>query len=1018
MLNLYTHISYKQLYKQLLTIVQNNDSIFSQNWIVVPNHSAMAWLKQAIAKDLGVFAQIKFIMPLSFNWEILKDVSESSRAFNVFSADVLRWKIFHEMKSNKDFEFLLNQSDFINFNMAQKIAQTLLKYTDERPEIIHQWDGGEFALLKEQEWQADLWLKLLDDLGEKSSVQLLNEFDAKTSFNKVPSNIILFATEQLSTLQKDTILKLSQAQDIHLLLSNPCPDFYWYDLREMKSVKRMAVLENQTDDTIEAGNPLLSSLGRSKMAIFDAFLDENLIENDDFSINAQPKTLLQSLKSDILEMAEIPAEFSNDNSITIHACHSVLREVEVIKDVILTAMDNDKDLNPEDIIVVAADINNYVDAIRQSFGVNNDSTTQDYLPFHIDRVCLADSNYSVSLMNLLVSFTQEMTANTIFDLISQQVILEKFKLKQEDLPRIKKWILDSNIRNFYHGAHKGSLDFEAKEGNTWQFGENRWLSGYLSGDISDSKYLSTFGDFSGQESVFSQVFEFLNLWFCTYSDFQTDKTPTKWFKVIQKLCQSFLYNDKNEDFESRIFNQLHSKLVEQTMESSDEVSLVIINTIIENVITQNNYRSEGQIGIRFQTWENAFVVDAKLLIILGLNDGEFPKPEVKNDLDIFNNKLPRLNKSTRQRDKNLMLTALSENTQQLVFSYIGYNPKTNDKMPPSVLLSELISYLQQKTNNEFQVIENKMHGFNRLYFESNHEAFRSYNQHHYHLAQSFYQIKHPMSPPETSLKLEHDNRIHLTDLCKFFVDPLDYFLKNRALINPSIYADVLKDAETYNPDGLEQWQLKSSIFEHGIGTAQKTGIISDNKTGQMTLQKFDKSIQPLHQRKLSLNLKNHLIECTIDGSKIFGSIEVDALGQLTSIYPQKASGKKVCEHWIKHLCYQSKIPSFIYFEDKYLLCKPLAHYPKTLAPIVGQWLNSFTAPWLFCPSLILTIRKGDIGTKTKDTYLKSFKKDKNSFPSEGQKYFQYLVDCYDFSIELETIISLMQECIEVKDYEL
>jgi len=37
-----------------LTIVQNNDSIFSQNWIVVPNHSAMAWLKQAIAKDLGV----------------------------------------------------------------------------------------------------------------------------------------------------------------------------------------------------------------------------------------------------------------------------------------------------------------------------------------------------------------------------------------------------------------------------------------------------------------------------------------------------------------------------------------------------------------------------------------------------------------------------------------------------------------------------------------------------------------------------------------------------------------------------------------------------------------------------------------------------------------------------------------------------------------------------------------------------------------------------------------------------
>ncbi len=1013
MLNLHTHISYKQLYKKLLEIVRSTDSLFAQNWIVVPNHSCMQWLKQSIANDLGVYAQIKFIMPLSFNWEILKNVAQASHQHNVFSADVLRWKIFHAIKTQKAYEFLKQDSDLINFNSAQRIAQTLLKYCDERPEVINQWDKGEFKLKKEQEWQADLWLQLLDDLSEKSPVQLLDDFDAKKDFKQNPDNIILFATEQLSTFQKDAILKLSQYRDLHLLLSNPCPDFYWYDLREMKSAKRMALLENSSDAGIEAANALLSSLGRSKMAIFDAFLDENLIEDEDFSLSAQPHTLLQSVKNDLLEMSETPQNYPCDDSIRVHACHNTMREVEVIKDDILRALDNDKKLNPEDIIVVAPDIKDYVDAIRHCFEYRQTDKQSDYLPFHIDRVRLADSHYVVSMMSLLESFTQEMTANNLYDLLSQKTILTQFKLSEDDLPRIKKWIMDSNIRNFYNAAQKGDLGFEAKEGNTWQFGENRWLSGYLAGEVNDGKYLSTFGGFSGQEQVFSQVFAFLNLWFKTYKSFQKEQTPQQWFSSIQNLCRDFLYNDAQEDFESRIFKQLNTQLVEQTLGSEEQISLVIVNAIVENVITENNYRSEGQIGIRFQTWENAFIVDAKLLIILGLNDGEFPKSEIKNDLDIFNNKLPRLNKSTRQRDKNLLLTALSENSQQLIFSYIGFNSKTNDKQPPSVLLSELISYLQTKTNHEFQVCAHKMHGFNRVYFEDNKDYLLSYNHRKYQLAQHFYQNKTQLKAPDLSLILERTNEIHLSDLANFFTDPLDYFLKNRANINNSIYSDSLKDAETYQPDALEQWQLKNTIFEHGIGTALKTGIISDNQSGQISLQRYDALIKPLHDKKEELSLTNHLIEQTIDGTKIFGSIQIDALQQLVSIYPKKAATKQMCQHWIKHLCYQSDKHSYLYFEDKTLVFAPLADYDQVLASIVGHWINSYTHPWLFYPPALLTIRTRDVGVKKTEAYLKSFEEGIGSYPSEGQKYFKSLIQDYDYSIEMETIIEILCDAIEV-----
>ena len=118
MINLYTQLSYKQLYKQLLEIIKSTNSLFTQNWIVVPNHSAMTLLKQAIARDLGVCTQIKFIMPLSFNWEILKNITQSNYSFNVFNSDTLVWKIFHAINRDEKYRFLKQESDLINFNQA------------------------------------------------------------------------------------------------------------------------------------------------------------------------------------------------------------------------------------------------------------------------------------------------------------------------------------------------------------------------------------------------------------------------------------------------------------------------------------------------------------------------------------------------------------------------------------------------------------------------------------------------------------------------------------------------------------------------------------------------------------------------------------------------------------------------------------------------------------------------------------------------------------------------------------
>lgn len=1000
MIKLHTNSNYKKLYVHLLRLLIDSDSVFSETWIVVPNHSAKQWLQKSLARDFGVCAQIKFILPLSFNWEILKNVAQSDGKINVFSTDVLRWHIYHLITEDDEFLPFKKQSAIENFNLSEKIAQTLLKYNEERPALINDWDNGVFQLKKDQLWQANMWLKLLVILKEQSPVQLLQKFNPVIDFKQKPDKIILFATEQLTVIQKEVMVKLGAFQDIYILLSNPSPNDYWFDIKPEGKIARDKLFNTELAYLNNVGNPLLANLAYSKMAIFDAFLNQDIDFTAENQRDIEDNSLLDSVKSDISELLETPKAHVSDDSITVHSCHNRLREVEIIKDEMLGVLNENLEINPEDMIVVAPDINDYVYAIKQVFDHKNSPLTH-HIPFHIDRVRLADNNYITSLMQLLNSFTGEMMASVIYELLSQNVILAKFHLSEDDLPRIKHWIIESNVRNFYSDLHKDDLGFEKKIGNTWQFGEKRWLAGYLAGEVDDMAYLSTFGDITGQENIFSQCFQFLKLWYHFYIRSKQEQTPQQWYIFIKEVCVAFLYNDYDIDCEKLISQQLEHKLIQQTLNCKPEVSLKIINNIVDSVITENNYRSEGQIGVRFQTWENAFIADAKVLFILGINDGEFPSKEIKNDLDLFNNASVRLNKSTRQRDKNLLLTALTENVEKLIITYMGFDPKTNEPQPPSALLDDVLSYLQIKTDHAFHVISHNMHGYNKRYFS---DKFTSYSQKHHQLASSFYNKHQRAEPEQIALKLDCEYDIKLNSLSQFFVDPLNDFLKKRVQINLPINEEIIQDTETYYPTGLESWKLKQQIFQHGQSSAEKTGIISDNNSGQSLLKKNQNDLKPLIDKVNQLDLQSHAVERILGDYTIFGVIEKDAKHHLTSVFPNKARGKDVAKHWIKHLCYQSEKASYMYFEDKVIQCEPIKNSDELLAQLLSKWQQSFNHPWLFCPASYIKITTKKCDIKTKKDYLNSFIHTENSFPSEGQKYFFNHVSSYDEHNDIEQIL--------------
>lgn len=105
----------------------------------------------------------------------------------------------------------------------------------------------------------------------------------------------------------------------------------------------------------------------------DAFIEPD----DDSNLNKIKKQIFISANQ-----ANI-SDLSQDNSIQIHACHSPMREVEVLHNQLLNLFEQDSSLLPKDIIVMSPDINKYAPYIDAVFSRYAGQRDPRYIPFSL-----------------------------------------------------------------------------------------------------------------------------------------------------------------------------------------------------------------------------------------------------------------------------------------------------------------------------------------------------------------------------------------------------------------------------------------------------------------------------------------------------------------------------------------------------------------------------------------------------------------------------------------------------------
>lgn len=815
---------------------------FEPQTVIVQSFGMGQWLKLRLAEREGISANIDCVLPANLVWRLYRtllpgiEIPEESP----WSIERLAW---HLMRILPDFDgdrfvgvqqFLSGSGDpqVRLFQLAGKIAALFDQYLVYRPEWMIGWETNREDA--PDSWQADIWRALTHAPGlqfkphrahlHRETLKALRDRESLPA--GVPGHIAVFGLSSLPAMHLEALHALSRHVDIDLYFLNPCRH-YWGDIVSEKdlarrSVKRILGKDDVLDDRdyLDVGNPLLSSMGKQGREFLELLLEiDDLVEQDAF-VTPHGDTMLEIVKQDIFDL-EFGGEFGSevaptrqtvagtDRSLQVHACHSRMREVEVLYDQLLAMIRDDPDITPGDIIVMAPDVAEYAPYI--------DAVFKDRIYYAVaDRSLTQESPVLVAFETLMALPNSRLTSTEVMDLLEVPTIARKFGLSEEDLSTVNDWIREAGIRWELDGQSKATRwDLPPQHGNTWQFGLDRLLLGYaMERDAGIFGSILPFDLEAAQAPVLGQLCHFVTL-LGEYRDALDEaKTVAAWQQTILALIDDFFDPHNTEELELGTVRELLITLQEQTSAAGydEPLSPDMIRHWLDRELSRSR-QNRGFIsgGITFATLVPMRSVPFKVVCLLGMNDGEYPRESRPVAFDLMERGPHRKgDRSRRHDDRYLFLEALLSAQKHFYVSFEGRGQRDNQEKPPSVLVSEFIDYAERIFDRELLTVH-RLQPFCEDYYDENVSGLITFDRNWYDALRGGSTPHGPFADTEFEQDPELAAR-ELSQLTNFFRNPSRYYLRNRLGVYFEDDDVDLADTESFSLDGLERHQLAASAL--------------------------------------------------------------------------------------------------------------------------------------------------------------------------------------------------------------
>lgn len=813
--------------------------VFEKDLVLVQSKAMAKWLKLEIASRNGLAAQVDFLYLKEFISKVLHQLTiKVNESF--WSNETLTWRIF---KLLPDFENKYSVlSDYVQDNLNRRhqlslqIASLLDEYMIYRGEWLLSWEKGVPARLDFESshhvWQMELWQSLCREDQHSFHHALHRFFQMDESFSsslKLPKLISVFGITNMPSVFLTFLEKLSRGLDNHEILFyylSPCFE-YWVDFKPksnyFKRPSQDALPEFSSMKEKVKPYLLLKSWGVLGRDFLNLLIEQTDFNTHEFQMENEQSHLLARVQNSILKLeGQISESFIQDDSIEIHACHHPMRELEVLKDYLKKIFKSDPLLKPHEVMVLCPDISKYSPYIKAVFeSAHGDwSEYQQQIPFSISDQNMQNQSVLISGYLKLLNLSRIRLVNqSVVDLLQVKDIRESFGIEEDDLNLVYEWIKTSGIRWGRDAADRETcLGVKGFSQNSFEFGLERLMSGYAFDD--EVMYAGHLSLPIGSEGMTLGKFKkFVRSLYQLQLEFSERKTPKEWIEFLYQLLDTFVAKTENNALERNFLLNAIQKLSssweasELKQDLSSDIVIHSLQLLLDEVDSSQGFLDGG---VTFCTMLPMRSIPAKVVCLLGMNEGDFPRVDRRSGFDLMAKNWKQGDRSVRLNDRYIFLESLLSAQDYFYVSYCGFDAVDNTRVKPSILVSELIEMLSEGKHS-FKVIHHPMHAYSPRYFNG---EMKSFSWQHYEMAQALQGQKIPkkiLCPEEFSNEFSDQEwkEIDVQDFVSFFKHPARYFLKQHlgTSFRQREVEELQADENFEKPEGLEKYKLKKEIHD-------------------------------------------------------------------------------------------------------------------------------------------------------------------------------------------------------------
>lgn len=957
--NLFTSNRLENLIELLADSVKRPlSSPFDPETVVVQSRGMQRWISLEIAARQGICANYHFPFPNSFAQEIVSRVLKvDAFTSDIYDPRFLTWtimKLIPEMISRSAFKQIQNylrepRGDLKRLQLSERVADLFDQYLLFRPKMVLDWERG-----KDTNWQAELWRAIVSKNGGRhradTQVELLKILNSdKLGDVKLPERVSVFGISALPVFHLQLFDALSNYCEVNLYLLNPCRE-YWGDIKTPKEEQNLVKKVGQFEidfvatsvQTENQGNSLLASTGKFGRDFFDLIEERFNYNQEEYFVKPEQNVLLGAIQADVLNLRDrvgfdetkIKDEIS-DRSIQFHSCHNKRREIEVLQNHLLDFFQENQELNPGDILVMAPDIEPYAPYIYASFDLPKNDRKR--LPFSVaDRSLDQENKIVIGFLAVLNLCHSRFGASEVLNLLELPAIRSKFGISEDRLELIQNWVKESGIRWGRDEADRTKIGMPSISQNTWEFGLERLLLGYAM--PGDNKTL--FGDIlpidivEGQETVLLGNFvEFVQRLFGQVKLMSQNHTLQKWRTLFENLLDSLFLADEKSLNQIQVIRRVLAEFSEyETTAGFDEkICLSVAKHYLENKLKQEGF-GFGFLtgGITFCSMLPMRSIPAKIICLIGMNNDAYPRGQRPLGFDLMAQNPQKGDRSRRNDDRYLFLETLLSARQKLYISFIGQNIKDNSKIVPSTLVVELQDYIEKNYAHESgEIIENltiehKLQAFSPDYFNGSNVDYFSYSHSNCEAAQRAISKKEAgaaeflvgeLPKPDATFR-----EISLDSLVRFFINPAEFFFKVRLGLTFPRDLEISEDKENFELRGLSRYKVADDFLSAFLDKADletiktaslHSGVLPLAEVGRHKAEDLALKIEQFNERN-NLHIRGGQladleVDLEISGFHLTGKLNhIWQNGQMISRYGSMVA-KDHLQTWIRHLVLNSLV---------------------------------------------------------------------------------------------------------------